>query len=130
MHETLNETEIAQEVSDLRVSIRYHDYRYYVLNQPEVGDSQYDELMQRLRKLEQNFPQFLAQDSPTQRISGNIATSFSTVSHPEPLLSLSNVFGPDELQIWLDKALRQYPELETNYVLEPNIVGLAVSLVY
>jgi DNA ligase (NAD+) len=130
MHETLNETEIAQEVSDLRVSIRYHDYRYYVLNQPEVGDSQYDELMQRLRKLEQNFPQFLAQDSPTQRISGNIATSFSTVSHPEPLLSLSNVFGPDELQIWLDKALRQYPELETNYVLEPKIDGLAVSLVY
>ena len=59
MHETLNETEIEQEVSDLRVSIRYHDHRYYVLNQPEVGDSQYDELMQRLRKLEQNFPQLL-----------------------------------------------------------------------
>lgn len=130
MHEQLNETQIEQEINDLRVSIRYHDHRYYVVNLPEVGDSQYDELMQRLRKLELDFPQFIVQDSPTQRISVNIATSFSTVSHPEPLLSLSNVFAPDELQLWLDKAVRQYPELEMDFILEPKIDGLAVSLVY
>ena len=130
MHETLNETEIEQEINNLRISIQHHDHRYYVLNSPEIGDSQYDNLMHRLRELEEEFPQFLTQDSPTQRISENVATSFSTVLHPEPLLSLSNVFTPDELQLWLDKAVKQYPELETNFILEPKIDGLAVSLVY
>ena len=130
MHETLNETEIEQEINNLRISIQHHDHRYYVLNSPEIGDSQYDNLMHRLRGLEEEFPQFLTQDSPTQRISENVATSFSTVLHPEPLLSLSNVFTPDELQLWLDKAVKQYPELETNFILEPKIDGLAVSLVY
>ncbi|MDG1840399.1 MAG: NAD-dependent DNA ligase LigA, partial [Dehalococcoidia bacterium] len=130
MHETLNETEIGQKINNLRISIRYHDHRYYVLNSPEIGDSQYDDLMHQLRKLEQDFPQFLDQDSPTQRISANVATSFSTVLHPEPLLSLSNVFTAGELQLWIDKALRQHPELETSFVLEPKIDGLAVSLVY
>ena len=74
MHETLNETEIEQEINNLRISIQHHDHRYYVLNSPEIGDSQYDNLMHRLRELEEEFPQFLTQDSPTQRISENVAT--------------------------------------------------------
>jgi DNA ligase (NAD+) len=117
-------------VEELRSQLAYHDYRYYVLNQPEVSDAEYDELMQELRKLEEQFPQLITPDSPTQRVGEQPAEAFGIVEHPRPLLSLANAFSEDDLRAWYKRAAAL---AETNgfaMVCEPKIDGLAVALVY
>src|SRR5438552_11801 len=87
-------------VEELRSGIRYHDYRYYVLNAPEIGDSEYDRLFRELRNLEEQFPELVTPDSPTQRVAGEVSAAFGVVEHREPMLSLGNVFNGDELRTW------------------------------
>ncbi|KPK47894.1 MAG: hypothetical protein AMJ77_01675 [Dehalococcoidia bacterium SM23_28_2] len=117
-------------VEDLRAQIRYHDYRYYVLDSPEISDAEYDELMRELQELEARFPQLITPDSPTQRVSGQPVEAFGVVEHRTPLLSLANAFNYDELKAWYRRALGILEIESFPLVCEPKIDGLAVALVY
>ena len=77
---------------ELRAQIRYHDYRYYVLDSPEISDAEYDELMRELKQIEERFPELITPDSPTQRVAGQPVEAFGVVEHRLPLLSLGNAF--------------------------------------
>lgn len=126
-HELARASERAEE---LRGLIHHHDYRYYTLDEPEVGDSQYDALLTELRELEARFPDLIAPDSPTQRVSGQPSIEFESVQHREPMLSLANVFGRDELMKWHERLVRLLERDDLSFVCEPKIDGLAISLVY
>ncbi|MEI6136515.1 MAG: NAD-dependent DNA ligase LigA, partial [Chloroflexota bacterium] len=117
-------------VEELRTTIRAHDYRYYVLQQPEIGDTQYDLLFRELRDLEERFPELVSPDSPTQRVSGEATAEFSGVQHREPMLSLGNVFDAEELAAWHTRAVRRIERDDLRFVCEPKIDGLAISLIY
>lgn len=117
-------------VEELRAIIAHHDYRYYVLDSPEISDAQYDELMQELRRLEERYPQLIAPDSPTQRVSGQPVAAFGIVEHRLPLLSLANAFAAEELQAWHRRASALAGRSDFSLVCEPKMDGLAVALVY
>src|SRR5438045_3545158 len=89
-------SEAKRRVEELRDLINYHDYRYYVLDDPEVSDAEYDELMRELRALEEQFPEFVTPDSPTQRVSGQPSELFAPVRHRMQMLSLDNTFSWEE----------------------------------
>ena len=115
---------------ELRTTIRYHDYRYHVLAEPEIGDSEYDRLYRELVDLEERFPELVTPDSPTQRVGGQAAEGFATIQHREPMLSLGNVFNGDELRAWHARVCRLIERDSFAMVCEPKIDGLAMSLVY
>src|SRR3989337_3229480 len=92
-------------VEELRSQIAYHDYRYFVLDSPEISDAEYDELVRELRRLEEQYPQLITPDSPTQRVGGQPVESFGIVEHRVPLLSLANAFNEAELRAWYRRAL-------------------------
>ena len=117
-------------VEELRSLVRYHEHRYHVLNDPEIGDSEFDALYRELVDLEDRFPQFVTPDSPTQRVGGAVAEAFEAVEHREPMLSLSNVFDGDELRAWYERVQRFTEVEQFAVVCEPKIDGLAISLVY
>ena len=130
-HPTPRDLEAARSrVEELRTTIRAHDYRYYVLQQPEIGDTQYDLLFRELRDLEERFPELVSPDSPTQRVSGEATAEFSGVQHREPMLSLGNVFDAEELAAWHTRAVRRIERDDLRFVCEPKIDGLAISLIY
>jgi len=115
---------------ELAAQIRQHDHLYYELNQPEISDAQYDELMRRLRAIEEHYPELISPDSPTQRVPGKPVEVFQKVEHREPLLSLANAFNLEELKAWRRRA-STLAEIEgCDMVVEPKIDGLAVALVY
>ncbi len=117
-------------VEELRSQINYHDYRYYVLNEPEISDAEYDQLMRELRRLEEQHPQLITPDSPTQRVSGQPVEAFGIVEHRVPLLSLANAFDDEELGAWHRRASNLADSDAFAMVCEPKIDGLAVALVY
>ena len=90
--------QLLAEASALRQEIRHHEYLYYVLDAPEITDSEYDRLMVRLREIEASYPEDVPADSPTQRVGGRADTQFAEVRHLEPMLSLSNAFSEAELR--------------------------------
>src|SRR6201999_650584 len=96
----------ARRVAELREIIGQHDYRYYVLDDPSVGDAEYDRLMIELRELEAKHPELLTADSPTQRVSGNVAAGFDEVRHGVPMLSLDNAFEDDDI-VNFDRRVRE-----------------------
>src|SRR5436309_1129010 len=116
-------------VEELRDLIDYHNYRYRVLDDPEVSDAEYDELMRELRALEEEFPEFITPDSPTQRVGGAPTELFAPARHRAPMLSLDNAFSWEELSAWgkrVDRAVGRQAE----FVCELKIDGLAVALTY
>jgi DNA ligase (NAD+) len=115
---------------ELRSQINYHDYLYYVKTAPEVSDAEYDELMRRLRVIEDHYPELIAPDSPTQRVGERASEAFGVVEHREPMLSLANAFKFADLEAWLQRASRLAGTDRFQYVCEPKIDGLAVSLVF
>lgn len=119
-----------ERVEELQGLIRYHDHRYYTLNDSEIGDSQYDVLRVELGQLETTFPQLITPDSPTQRVAGEPSTEFDSVEHREPMLSLSNVFGRTELMKWHARLVKLLERNDISFVCEPKIDGLAISLIY
>ncbi|NLZ43708.1 MAG: NAD-dependent DNA ligase LigA [Clostridia bacterium] len=128
--------EAKKRIEQLRAAIARHDYLYYVLDAPEISDSEYDALMRELAELEAAYPQFVTADSPTQRVGGAPAEAFQTVVHPLPLLSLNNAYNTDEL-IEFDQRLKKQikqiasePFIFTGYVGEQKIDGLTVALLY
>jgi DNA ligase (NAD+) len=123
--------DVKKEIQALRREIQHHDYLYYVLAQPEISDYQYDQLYKRLEKLEQENPEYVTPDSPTQRVSGQPTKDFVTVRHRVPMLSLANTYSEQELRDF-DKRVRELLDNEESYqyVTELKIDGLAVSLIY
>jgi DNA ligase (NAD+) len=120
-----------QRAQQLRALIEQYDHAYYVLDQPLVPDAEYDRAMQELRALEAAHPQLLSADSPTQRVSGQVAAGFEPVQHHVAMLSLDNAFA-DEDVLAFDRRVRQRlgREEEVEYSAEPKLDGLAVSLTY
>ena len=127
----LFKTQAAKKMEDLRAQIRRHEHLYYVLDMPEISDAEYDELVANLRKLEAEYPELITPDSPTMRVGGQVAPSFKEVKHITPLLSLGNVFSPEEVRDFARKVHSGLPEgTKVEYVVEPKIDGLACSLIY
>ncbi len=115
----------------LREQIRHHNYRYYVLDDPEITDAEYDALMRRLEALERKHPELLTPDSPTQRVGAAPSEKFGIVVHRKPMLSLSNAMSADEMREFdarIKRMLRSEAGIE--YVAEVKLDGLAVELVY
>ncbi|MGI8573316.1 MAG: NAD-dependent DNA ligase LigA [Solirubrobacteraceae bacterium] len=125
----------AQRAADLRSVLEYHGHRYYVLDDPEIGDDEYDVLLDELRSIEAAHPELVSPDSPTQRVGGEPVSDLVKVRHPQEMLSLANARSADDLRAWI-KRMRNHlaregitdPEFE--YVAEPKIDGLAISLLY
>ncbi len=119
-----------KQVAELAEEISRHDYQYYVLDAPTISDSEYDGLYRQLVDLEQQFPQLITQDSPTQRVGGSALSAFNSVTHRQAMLSLNNAFGDDELTAF-DKRIREGLGVESvEYALEPKFDGLAITLTY
>jgi DNA ligase (NAD+) len=121
-----------RQIAGLRKLIDQHDYRYYVLDDPSVPDAEYDRLMGQLRTLEAQHPELVTADSPTQRVSGQIAAGFTEVRHSVPMLSLDNAFDEDDI-VAFDRRVRERLKREgqpVEYCAEPKLDGLAVSLTY
>jgi len=119
-----------QRIEELREQIRYHDYRYHVLDSPEISDGEYDALKRELVELEAEHPELASPDSPTQRVGGAPIQGFRPVQHPVPMLSLSNAFSVDELMAWHKRACRLLGREDFDFVCEPKMDGLAVALTY
>ncbi len=115
---------------ELRSQIAYHDRLYFEKNEPEISDAEYDELVRRLRAIEEHYPELITPDSPTQRVSGAPVATFSVVEHREPMLSLANAFNFGQLQAWHKRAANLAATDRFEMVCEPKIDGLAVALVY
>lgn len=132
--EQLSLDQAGEEVAILREQLEHHNYRYYVLDQPEITDAQYDKLLQRLLKLEQLYPELVTPESPSQRVGGTPLKGFNTVKHRIPLMSLSNAFNAEELRDFDRRVRGGLGEGEAGsqpeYVVELKIDGLAVALTY
>ncbi|HEX9223024.1 MAG TPA: NAD-dependent DNA ligase LigA, partial [Candidatus Acidoferrales bacterium] len=121
---------LLHEVEKLREKIRYHDYRYHVLDDPEISDAEYDRLMKRLKEIEAAHPELITADSPTQRVGGAPREGVETVRHSRPMLSLDNAFSYDELRDF-DRRVRELSGHEKiEYVAEHKFDGLSISLQY
>jgi DNA ligase (NAD+) len=121
---------IKNRIEQLKTDIDHHNYRYHVLDSPEISDAEYDELMRELKRLEEQYPQFMTPDSPTQRVGATPVEAFGVVEHPRPLLSLGNVFSEEELSAWYNRTAKLAEGERFNFVGEHKIDGLAVALTY
>jgi DNA ligase (NAD+) len=121
---------VKQRVEELRGVINHHNYRYYVLDSPEISDAEYDELMRELRQIEAEHPELVTPDSPTQRVGAPPVEAFGVVEHPQPLLSLANAFSYEDLAAWHKRASSLLGGRHFDFVCEPKIDGLAVALTY
>jgi DNA ligase (NAD+) len=127
----MKETDEAKgRIEELRKQIDRANYRYYVLDNPEISDAQYDELMRELEQLEEMHPELVTIDSPTQRVGAAPLEAFGVVEHIQPLLSLANAFSDDELEAWYKRASNILTVPEFELVCELKIDGLAVALTY
>lgn len=120
----------AARIDELIREISEHDYRYYVLAQPIISDSEYDRLIQELRALEARFPELRRPDSPTQRVGGTITKEFPVVVHRRPMLSLDNAYTVEELQEFERRLRRLAPNADLSYIAQLKIDGVAISLHY
>jgi DNA ligase (NAD+) len=117
-------------IAALREQLRHHNHRYYVLDDPEVPDAEYDKLMRELQALEKERPELVTPDSPTQRVGAAPVAAFDEVRHAVPMLSLENAFEPQDVQEF-DRRIRERLEVkEVEYTAEPKLDGLAISLRY
>jgi len=119
-----------QRAAELREQINHHNYRYYVLDDTEISDGEYDRLMVELRRLEEDHPSLVTPESPTQRVGASPADGFDQVQHRLPMLSLGNAFNEDDLQAWYRRVKGLLDDADFDLVCELKIDGLAVSLTY
>ncbi len=125
----------AERAAELRRLLDHHGYRYYVLDDPEIGDDQYDALIDELRAIESEQPELVTPDSPTQRVGGEPVSDLEKVRHPLPMLSLANARSAEELRAWIQRmrhhlAREGIEDPQFEFVAEPKIDGLAISLLY
>jgi len=116
---------------DLKSQVSFHNHRYHVLDAPIVSDLEYDRLLNELKKIEADHPDWITPDSPTQRAGARPADRFEKVRHPAPILSLANAFGADDTRAWLERVKKLDDRVEkAKFVVEPKIDGLSVVLHY
>ena len=123
-------TQVTERIKQLRNQLNHHNYRYYVLDNPEISDAEYDTLMRELKQLEIECPSLLTPDSPTQRVGAAPVEAFGVVEHPLPLLSLGNVFDREGLEGWYTRIVKLLGKQPSSFVCEHKIDGLAVALTY
>ena len=123
--------EIIKELEDLREKIRYHNHRYYVLDDPEISDAEYDRIFQRVLELERQHPELVTSDSPTQRVGAEPLDAFTQVTHRRPMLSLENGFDEQDIRDF-DARLKRFmgETSHVEYTVEPKMDGVAVELIY
>ena len=122
-------------IDELKQQLAYHNHRYYVLDDPEVGDDVYDALLDELRAIEREHPELVTPDSPTQRVGAEPVSRLEKVRHPQPMYSLANARSEEELRAWVARmrghlAREGIEDPKFDYVAEPKIDGLAISLLY
>ena len=125
--------QVRAEYEQLKDELNQHNHSYYVLDEPTIPDSEYDRRMRRLQEIEQQNPELLSDDSPSQRVGGAPLPSFSQVSHAVPMLSLDNAFSDEELEAFdrrISDRLNYKADQQIDYVCEPKLDGVAVSLLY
>jgi DNA ligase (NAD+) len=128
-------SEISKQVEELRQELDRHNHLYYVLDQPEISDADYDRLFAELKQLEQKYPELQSPDSPTRRVGAEPLESFTQVRHPLPMLSLANARNEQELEDWHNRVDKLIVDAglkseSAAFVVEPKIDGLAISLIY
>ena len=124
---------VEQEILALREQLNHHNYRYYVLDDPEVPDAEYDRLFQQLKSLESEHPSLVTSDSPTQRVGAAPLDAFTQVRHEMPMLSLDNAFNDDDMQAFNRRVIDRLDAEDTQsiqYACEPKLDGIAISLLY
>ena len=130
MPQNLN-SQVIQKVDKLRKALHRHNYRYYVLDDPEISDAEYDRMMQELKRLEEDHPQLASPDSPTARVGAPPLEKFEAVAHSIPMLSLDNAFNDEDI-LEFDKRVRRNLDTRDDilYTAEPKMDGVAVELIY
>jgi len=118
------------EIIALREELREHNHSYYVLNKPVISDYEFDMKLEKLIKLELEYPQFFSSESPSQRVGGDITDKFKKVTHESPMLSLSNSYNKEDIQDWAERASKLVGGNEVEYVMELKYDGVAISLIY
>jgi DNA ligase (NAD+) len=126
----MTRVEVERRIQELRREVRRHEHLYYVLDQPEIADAEYDRLERDLRNLEAQFPELVTPDSPTQRVGDTPSESFPAWLHRVPMLSLDNTYNEEELREFEKRVFRQVGERQIDYVAEPKIDGLSMALHY
>jgi DNA ligase (NAD+) len=121
---------VKHRIDELREQIREHEYRYYVLDQPTISDFDFDQMMRELKRLEQEHPELVTPDSPTQRVGGEPAKEFPTYTFSTPMMSLENAYSEEELEDWGRRVVQLAETEKVDYVAELKIDGLSVSLIY
>lgn len=123
---------ILQQLNELRIKLRHHEYLYHVLDTPEIPDSEYDKWMNQLKKLEAENPELITADSPTQRVGAKPLEGFSQITHELPMLSLDNAFSDEEFFAFLQRVKERLNSQQDDFTFccEPKLDGLAVSILY
>ena len=122
--------DVQKKTEALREQIRRHEYRYYVLDDPEINDAEFDLLMNELKKLEAMHPELVTADSPTQRVGGKPKEGFAKVRHSRPMLSLDNAYNEEELRDWERRVHELTGRAEVEYVCELKLDGMSMALTY
>src|SRR6195256_3055800 len=122
--------DLEQKIEALREKIRHHEHLYYVLDNPEISDTDFDKLMQQLQQLESEHPTLIAADSPTQRVGGKPREGFIKVRHSSPMLSLDNTYNEEELRAWERRVHENTGRKDVDYVCELKLDGMSLSLGY
>jgi DNA ligase (NAD+) len=122
--------DVEKKIESLREKIRHHEYLYYVVDNPEISDGEFDKLMQQLKDLEAEHPKLVTADSPTQRVGGKPREGFVKVPHSSPMLSLDNTYNEDELRVWERRVHELSGRTEVDYVCELKLDGMSLALIY
>ena len=131
MEKNSNVEDIISELNQLKKEIHFHNYRYHVLDSPLISDFEYDQMLKRLKEIEGQNPDWITDDSPSQRAGAQISEKFEKVTHPAPVLSLANAFNGDDLKAWFDRIKKLDERVaDSQFVLEPKFDGLTVVLHY
>ena len=126
----LNNTATVQQIEDLRDLIKFHEWKYYVQNNPVLSDYEYDQLFKQLEAIEKEHPGIISPDSPTQRVSQDLTDNFQKVKHLTPMLSLGNSYNKEDLQDFDTAVMKVTDETDIEYAVEPKFDGGSIALVY
>ena len=122
--------DLTKTIEALREKIRFHEYRYYVIDDPEISDAEFDRLMNELKKIEAEHPELVTLDSPTQRVGGKPREGFVKAAHSSPMLSLDNTYNEDDLKNWERRVHELSGRKDIEYVCELKLDGMSLALVY
>ena len=122
--------DLEKKIEALREKIRHHEYLYYVVDNPEISDAEFDKLMQQLKELEADHPELITADSPTQRVGGKPREGFVKVPHSSPMLSLDNTYNEEELRAWERRVHELSGRTDVDYICELKLDGMSLALIY